>query len=207
MSFNLIEESGEVPLRGFRTHRWKSSSSIEVKLSEAFWSVRTKMRFNTLVRLLKLKSIFDELNEIELRCLIDAPGVLKDELWIAALRAKQSGLSMEILEDRLKFLNKVMNVDRYDSNLYYTLRKERFHIVHKERTIRKGKKYSGYARTPSSVGSKNNSKIDLPLPETFDFEDVREIDYFQFLSLGVFSGYSLEIRHPEDGSRRPKGKL
>jgi hypothetical protein len=69
------------------------------------------------------------------------------------------------------------------------------------KSIRKVKKYSGYVRNSSSVGSKKFSKTSNHIPETFEWSSYEELDYYEFLTVGRFSGTALEIRFPDDDQK------
>jgi hypothetical protein len=66
------------------------------------------------------------------------------------------------------------------------------------RSIRKVKKYSGYVRNSSAVGSKQFAKISPIIPERFEWISYEEIDYYEFLTVGKFSGAALEILFPDE---------
>jgi hypothetical protein len=55
------------------------------------------------------------------------------------------------------------------------------------RTIRKVKKYSGYVRNSSAVGSKRTSKVFIPEAESFEWNYNVEIDFYSYLTVGEFN--------------------
>jgi hypothetical protein len=132
-----------------------------------------------------MKALMQELNEIEYRLLLDAPGVLEDNLFFDALRAWMTEVPREILWQRLETLQNIIGSDIWSQNLYYTLNGTvRFEIFELRSSIRKAQKYSGYVRNSSAVGSKKFSSKNVPEPEIFEWSNDVEIDYFLFLSVG-----------------------
>lgn len=132
-----------------------------------------------------MKSLMQELNEVEYRLLLDSPGVLEDNLFFDALRAWQTNIPREILWKRLETLQNIIGSDIWSPNLYYTLSGSvRFEIFELRSSIRKVQKYSGYVRNSSSVGTKKSQQRNVPEPEIFEWSNDVEIDYFLFLSVG-----------------------
>lgn len=123
----------------------------------------------------------------EYRLLLDAPGVLSDNLFFDALRAWNTEIPRKILWQRLEILQKLLNLPVWNINLYYTLKGTvKYEIYEMRSPIRKVEKYSGYVRNSSAVGSKRNSIRFIPEPERFEWNTNVEIDYFLFLSVGEF---------------------
>lgn len=132
-----------------------------------------------------MKALMNELNEVEYRLLLDAPGVLEDNLFFDALRAWNTDVPRKILWQRLETLQNIIGSDIWNPNLYYTLHGSiRFEIFELRSSIRKAQKYSGYVRNSSAVGSKKSSEKNVPEPEIFEWSNDVEIDYFLFLSVG-----------------------
>jgi len=136
-----------------------------------------------------MKVYFGYVNEVELMCSYDAPGVLSDELFISALRAKQQQIYDKKTQlQRLQLVQESLGIPKYSLNLYYTYDKVvNYEILETRSTIRKVKKYSGYVRNSSSVGSKRSSGSSKPEPESFEWTYNEKFDYFEFLSVGVYS--------------------
>jgi len=171
----------------FRTLAWKSSNYSTNKLSRTFWSIKTPNRKNTIIKYLKIKVLLGQASLLETRCLYDAPGVLSDRLFVSALRAFQSGISRDILMQRIKLLQRLMNLPEWSMNLYYTLNNSvSYELREIEKTIRRVKKYSGYVRNSSAVGSKKSRDIFIPEPEIVEWNIDREIDFYYFLTVGEF---------------------
>jgi len=139
--------------------------------------------------------------------LYDAPGVLSDNLFIDALRAQQSGVQLNILLQRLAKAQQWLSRRPWSLNLLCTYRNcVAYEIVELRKTIRKVKKYSGYVRNPSSVGSKRKKASSSHTPETFEWNTYEEIDWYEFLTVGKFSGSALEISFPEETKRGRNGQ-
>jgi len=132
-----------------------------------------------------MKAILNLAEPLEYRLLLDWPGVLEDRLFVDALRAKIVLSDSELLFKRLAVLQRLEQLKEFSINLYFTLDGVvRYHISEQRVTIRPVKKFSGYVRNSSSVGSKRSSNISIPEPENFEWEfDVKK-DYFTFLTVG-----------------------
>lgn len=168
-------------------HKWNSSNNLANTLTKTFWEVKTSVRKFNFIRYLKLKMLMEEISESELRCLLDAPGVLNDDLFVDALRAKQSGIPDKILWQRVEKLTEIFDLPTFSPNLYYTLRNNITYELRELRSpIRQVKKYSGYVRNSSAVGSKKQSKTSKPEPEIFEWNSGYDRDYYYFLTVGEF---------------------
>jgi hypothetical protein len=198
--YTILEESvSELKLSNFRTFRWRSSNYSSNTLTETFWSIRSNFRMHTFVEYLKMKAILGNPSMLEMRMLYDAPGVLSDNLFIDALRAQQSGVQLNILLQRLAKAQQWLQRRPWSLNLLYTYTNVvAYEIVELRKTIRKVKKYSGYVRNPSAVGTKKGRKPSSTNPETVEWNSYVDIDWYEFLTVGKFSGPSLEIALPEE---------
>lgn len=184
----ILEQSERGKLRGYRTHKWQSSNILSNTLTETFWSVRTNFRKFTFIEYLQMKELLIGLPKIEQRCLFDAPGVMTDDLFVAALKAKTLGVDHNTLWQRLGRLQRLLGHRTWVPNLVYTLDNcVNYEIEEQRRSIRKVKKYSGYVRNSSAVGSKRKTSIVRPDPESFEWCSDVEIDYFNYLSVGELS--------------------
>jgi len=122
------------------------------------------------------------------RCMFDAPGVLRDDLYLALLRAKSLGIPMDILETRLRSLQRLIGQPTWEMNLLSTFAGVlSYEISEILKPIRKAEKYSGYVRNSSSVGSKRGFGKAKPEPETFEWNTESTLDYFTYLSVGQLS--------------------
>lgn len=184
----ILEQSDKgKAFKGFRTIFFGSSNNCSNKLTKTFWSLQTNVRKTTLLRYLEMKAIFNQASKLEYRMLLDWPGVLEDELFVSALRAKLEGIDMETLFQRVAWLQKLEGEKEFSINLFHTLDGVvNFRFMECRVPIRKGKKFSGYVRNSSAVGSKNSKQTFIPEPESFEWTFDVKIDYFQFLSVGRF---------------------
>jgi hypothetical protein len=175
-------------LKGFRTFTWNSSNNLSDSATKTFWQIKSNFHKFKFIEFLKLKSIYSELSEEELRCLIDAPGVLNDKLFVEAKIAKANGISIEILGDRLNILRKLLGRNEWSANLLYTLNGDlKYEILELRSAIRPATKYSGYVRNSSQVGNKNSQKPNHLDPEIYEWNLPVEIDFLHFLTVGEFS--------------------
>lgn len=135
-----------------------------------------------------MKHFYKGLTVNEQRLLFDAPGVLRDDQFLALLQAKNSGVPLDVLETRLQKLQRLQAQSPWGMNLLNTLDGVlSYEISEILKPIRKGKKYSGYVRNSSAVGSKRGFGGTKPEPETFEWTTEYTIDYYLFFSVGQLS--------------------
>lgn len=208
MSFSTIlwESSFGKPLKSFRNLQWKSSKQAADTPTETLWKVRTNFRLTTFTKYLKMKHFYEGLPVNEQRCMFDAPGVLRDDLYLALLRAKTLGIPMDMLESRLQSLQRLTGQPTWEMNLLRTFDGVlSYEISEILKPIRKAEKYSGYVRNSSSVGSKRGFGKVKPEPETFEWNTESTLDYFAYLSVGQLSlasgDISLILKSPERTKR------
>lgn len=135
-----------------------------------------------------MKHFYIGLPVTEQRLLFDAPGVLRDDLFLALLRAKNSTVPKNILEARLQQLQRLQGQPIWEMNLLRTFDGVlSYEISEILKPIRKGKKYSGYVRNSSAVGSKRGFGQARPEPETFEWTTEYTIDYYEYLTVGRLS--------------------
>lgn len=175
-------------LKAFRTLRWTSSNNLPDTATKTFWSINTLQRKFVFIEYMKMKMFFGNLSVFEYRCLMDAPGVLTDDLFIESLIASRQMEDKELLLQRLNILQRILNRQPWNFNLYYTLSGvTHFTMQECRKTIRKADKYSGYVRNSSSVGSKNSKRGSFLEPETFEWDNNEQIDFLRFLTVGELS--------------------
>lgn len=142
-----------------------------------------------------------------LQCVFDAPGVLEDNLFTSLLQARYQGVPEEVLLQRLQLLQRLLGEQEWTKNLLYTYKGDvAYELIEVRKSIRKVKKYSGYARTPSAVGSKRSSGT-RPEPEMIEWKPfIEEFDFLSFLTVGKFTeGFlSKVILSPEDEPKSSK---
>lgn len=203
----ILEKSGSrIRLNNFHTHKWKSSNNLANTLTETFWNIRTPQRKFTFIEYLQLKVLTGNASRVETRCCYDAPGVLEDDLFIDALRAWKTDVPRKILWQRLSTLQRLDSRTVWSENLYYTYDNVFIYELEEiRRSIRKVKKYSGYVRNSSSVGSKRSSKSHRPQPEIIEWNTNVKIDYYSFLTVGEFnSGTPGDVIFTLNEAKKPK---
>lgn len=190
MSYSTIlwESRSERKLQSFRNLQWKSSKQKADTPTETLWKVRTNFRLQTFIVFLKMKHFYEGLPTSWQRLLYDAPGVLRDDQFLALLQAKNSGVPMDVLEARLQRLQRLLGQPTWGMNLLKTYNGVlSYEISETLKPIRKGKKYSGYVRNSSAVGSKRGFGGTKPEPETFEWTTEYTIDYYLFFTVGQLS--------------------
>lgn len=177
-------------LTNFRTFSFRASWGQNIPddkpLTESFWVVRTNVRRETFLLMLKLGHLWGHLDSVLLEVLFTSNSLLEDDALLGAIKARQVGVQPKELLKRWNSLRN-MGYVQYDisENLYFTLLgTTRWEVVLKERPIGRIKRYSGYIRTPSAKGSKRGNQIIRFEPEIFVYEDSVEFDYYTFLTVG-----------------------
>lgn len=163
---------------------WKSSNNIPDSSVRTIWSIDTNLRKFKFIELMKMKLLFTELPIIEYRCLIDAPGVLNDELFVSAIIARSLVNDLNLLIQRLNFLQSLLERRVWNKDLFFTWNGNlRFRIREMRMNIRPARKFSGYVRNISAIGSKR-SRISSFEPETWEYSSSEQIDFLTFLTVG-----------------------
>lgn len=183
----LYQSVSERKIANFRTLTWGSANNLSDSRTKTFWEIKTNFCKFNFIKYLKLKQLVQGLSDVEFRCLLDAPGVLMDNLYFDALRAWKTEVPQKILWQRLTWLQQLLDQELWSPNLYYTLNGTIAYRLSELRSpIRKVNKFSGYVRNSSQVGSKKSSNIFIPEPEKFEWTPTVEIDFYLFLTVGEF---------------------
>lgn len=189
----LSKSSFGKKLQSFRTLRWKSSNQQANKSTETFWIAKTNFRLHKFLLFLKMRHLLGSSSEVEVKVLLDGPGVMKDDLFIDALRAKISGVPIDLLLERLNWLQRLEGKQEWSFNLLKTWENcINYEIMEIRKPVRKAKKFSGWVRNSSAVGSKRPGKSKSE-PEIFEWSNFDNLDYFEFLTVGRFNGTSIDI--------------
>jgi len=187
--FRIIGKSihGSLSKGPKRIYSWKSSNQQPNSTTETFWVLQTNVRVSKFLECKKLEHLLIGLSGFELQSLLDAPGVFRDRLFIDSLRAlasfdlKDKQVSRLQLVARLQRLRSCLGLSHWNLNLLYTyLGNLKYELTEVRVPIRKVKKFSGWVRNSSAVGSKRSLKRDLEY-EIFDTLLTEEIDYLPFL--------------------------
>jgi len=166
---------------------WKSSTSPSNKLAVKFWRIQANVKLDTFLRYMKLRMLFEGLNVGEYQMLVDSPGFFGDSIFFSALRAlRNNEISPEILGERYNILYQLgYSKEQLNLNLLYTLKGVvNYKTSLEDFSVPKAKKFSGYVRNSSAVGSKRKSKTMQVEPEISDWTNAMNIDYYHFFSVG-----------------------
>jgi hypothetical protein len=193
---------GYKPGQSFRTYRWRSSTPTRYNPGFVRWSIRSRQKQFTLIHMLKLIVLWGNPTLKEVQLAYDAPGVLNDELFIAALRAKMK-ITPSVLSARLTKITQLLGRKSFSMNMFKTWKFVSYQVEEQDIPTRKTKGYSGYVRSPSAVGTKRIGPRILPEPEIFEWSEVVEYNYYEALTVGDFNlGESLVIHLPDDEPNR-----
>jgi hypothetical protein len=148
--------------------------------------------------------IYQEAHIVEQRCLLDSPFALGDELFVNMLIAyRRNNVPVELLLKRGKYLAQLYELPWLSEETYRMWDKQQsYHIQEFDSPTRKPKKYSGYVRNSSAVGSKRG-RPRIELIPSFNVEEYdRDIDFLEFLTVGELMGRSVSFQHPDDGLKK-----
>lgn len=188
MSTILFRSVSDKELRNFRILKWNSSNNRADSATKTSWQVKTLYHKFNFIDFLKMKMFLFGLDEDLYRCLIDAPGVLTDELFVSAIIAKRIVMDEKRLLQRLNILQRLTNRREWNTNLYYSLNQRfGYEILEVRQATRKADKFSGYVKNSSAVGSKSSNRIFIPEPELVEWSETVKIDFLNFLTVGDLS--------------------
>jgi hypothetical protein len=144
----------------------------------------------------------EETDAIELRCLLDEPSVLRDQLFIDILISRKQ-VSLQLLLKRIAYLKQLFPINFIDLKTYRQYEKQ---FVYRIREIdiptRKPKKYSGWVRNSSAVGSKRSGPRRELIPSFNVEENVQDFSFLEFLTVGELMGRSVSLKHSDDESKK-----
>jgi len=161
---------------------------------------------------MKLKLLFEGLTVAEYQMIIDSPGFFGDSIFFSALRALRNNVvSPETLGKRYNILYQLgYSKEQLSLNLLYTLKGVVNYDTSLETfSVQRAKKFSGYVRNSSAVGSKRKSKTTQIEPEITDWNNAMNIDYYHFFSVGELNsglpgGIKITLTSPTRTKRNPK---
>lgn len=173
---------------------WWSSTPSKMNPGQTFWFVTSRNSKDKFLLLLKYKELVGEIEKVEQRCLFDQLGTLRDELFLASLTAHRvNNVPLKSLLGRVEFLAKLYDLPFLTSKDYQAQKGQPYEIREIDLPTRRPKKYSGWVRNSSAVGSKRSGpKIEPDVK--FGFEEyVREFNFLEFLTVGELMGRSVSF--------------
>lgn len=180
--------------KGFVTIKWKASSTnSEITRKESFWHVRSTFAEEALLNFLRLKYFWNELTDQETILAFDNPRFLKSIEFnvLLTVLASTEYSRTEISEASNKVSRILGRKSKFSKSLLPQWENNIFLVAERtERPIRPSKKYSGWVRNSSSVGSKRQAKFFIPEPlfEEFPEEHFDEYELFCELIFADLSG-------------------
>lgn len=165
------------PTDPFREVRWAGLERIPLQSqqTESFYLLKTRNRFDRVLRYWKMTDIFKGLDTSLETALWCVPGIQRDTVYWALKRAKnvllrngsedpssshgQKSIPRVLLE-RIQQLQSTLGSPLWSWNSLYALEHQiRYELTLNFRETRKVKKYSGYIRTPSAAGAKRRTSL------------------------------------------------
>jgi len=175
-----------------KVYKWRLTyfPSIDNKLDEAFVVLRTNSRLTSFINMKKFEMAFQELSELEYQMVVDSPGFFSDSVFLDLLEALASldvpwnAWEWGEVYSRYNLLQKLLNgKPLIDLNLYYSyLGSIKFEWTVETKPLRPFTKYSGYVKSPSTVGSKRGkivSEIQTEPPSLLFCERRKFINFFR----------------------------
>jgi hypothetical protein len=135
---------------------------------------------------------------------MDNFSVLRDQVFIDSLLAnKINKVPLDTLIIRLDYLVQKFGIPFLEFKTYreYSKRFE-YKIREIDSPLRKPKKYSGWVKNSSSVGSKRFGPRREPIPSFNVKEIVHDLSFLEFLTVGELMGRSVSLKHPEDEPKK-----
>lgn len=174
-----------------RTFRWSSSDQLPNSLTFTFWELDSDQKFLTFLECKKMEHFYQVLSDEEFGALIDAPGFFSDRLYLDLLQAKaelqssrawkENNLTKDLLEQKLQRLQLMLGRPVWNLNLLYTyIGVVNYRLAQIRVPIGKVKKFSGWVRNSSAVGSKRRTGSLEILPEIQESISFVELDYFSY---------------------------
>lgn len=171
------------------------------------WIVFSNGKRSILVQYLFGKWLWDELNKIEWDVFWHLPEVTKDRTIYSALRARNSGVSKQLLRKRLSESPSFLSLKFISRQQYLTL-KGRINWFFEEETItlRRVPKYSGYTKHYKDKGSlaPERDEVSVFLDPVLDISEEIIMHYLTVGEISIFAGDAL-IR-PEEDQKVRNGK-
>jgi len=185
---------GQGQKRSFMTFKWRANClPSEITRSEAFWHVRSTFNEDAMIRYLRLKYFWNELQGEQIELAFDHPRFLRSVEFnvLLALLANTELTRLEISIRAERALSVLNRKSEFRFNLLSTWDQNIRLVAEREtRTIRPHKRFSGWVRNASALGSKHKTKVFIPDP-LFEEYPEESFDEFEFL-YGLISVGNLE---------------
>jgi len=163
-----------------RTYSWRCSLIPTNTPGETFVVLHSSTKIGNFLKYKKLEAILLGLSDTESQMIFDSPGFFGDSFYLDLLEAYASldkGISelpyIEVL-NRYNLIMRLLGKPEYSWNLLFTYKGNlRYKWYIEVRPIRPFRKYSGYVKSPSAVGSKHRTQVfdlDTETPALLMFE-------------------------------------
>jgi len=197
-----LRSVGLVPTKGaLHVLRWESTTATKYNSGNTIWIVESPWRKQKFLGFMRTKMLFDLCSPLEMQMLLDEPSSLRDTLFIDSLLAKkQFKVPLGILWPRIGQLHS-LGYESFVSQINLNDFQKRFvyRITEFDKSNRPPKKYSGYVRNSSAVGSKRGLPRREPIPAISVTEYADKINFLEFLTVGRFLGSTqISIHYPDD---------
>jgi hypothetical protein len=210
-----LRSVGSVPTKGsLHVLRWGSSTNSKYKSGKTSWVIESPWRKQTFLHFMKTKYLWGLATPMEAQMLLDEPGSLRDTLFLQSLLAKEENrVPLSILWPRIGILDQLGYKSFINFKVFDDLeRRFVFRVTEYDHRLRPPKKYSGYVRSPSGVGSKRGLPRREPVPAISVEEYALESDFLGFLTVGSFMGTTqFSLQCPDDwtqlGPKRSRSKV
>lgn len=170
------------------------------------WVVISSGKRSTLVKYLKAKWLWDELNAREARLFWIMPEILSDLTMYLCLKAFALGTSKKDLRSRLEF--SPFQELKFISRQQYLSIKGRLNCFFKQETVslRRTPKYSGYTKHYKDKGTLGSRRDEFVSEVTEPVSNVNESLILEYLTVGEISLFGGVVLHPEEAQKGRNGK-
>lgn len=198
----------EIPEFRGKFHRWSViiNTNREKGTQEELLVFSSGKRGATL-RYLWLKLLWNQLTSLEFQYFISLPEVLGNNKMHSFLKAILNFPKRELREKIIKFENFLgEKVSSFKS--YQGIRSMHLEIHRIERDLPRVKPYSGYVKSPSSVGTKSQKTpfLESPAYSEFIIEEIN-YDWFELLTVGELTLLNGVYIFPDDWTQEGPKRL
>lgn len=181
----MLKKVPEIPKFEGRFFRWSaiSTTNREKGISESYL-VFSSGRRGAVLKFLWLKLLWDNLTSLEYSLFLSLPEILNDNKKFSFLKASIN-LPKSILRQNLIKFENFLGDKESSREKYQGIKGMRLEIHRIERGLPKIKPYSGYVKSPSSVGSKSSKSLFLETPASTEYIiEENNYDWYYLLTVG-----------------------
>lgn len=204
----MLKEFPEIPGFEGRYFRWSVNvtTNREKGILESYLVFSSGRRGAT-IKYLWLKLLWDNLTSLEYSFFLSLPEVLNDKKKFSFLKASINLPKSTLRKTLLKFEN-FLGEEESSRETYQGIKGMRLEIHKIKRGLPKVKPYSGYVKSPSSVGSKSSKSLFLETPTTTEYIiEENNYDWYYLLTVGELTLLNGVYIFPDDWTQEGPKRL